>query len=499
VQTAAVLAAEFPGAGHIALPADVGDTASLLAMRDALQVQWGEALHILVNAAGFIKPVPDADLDALDDALIDRMFAVNWRGQFAAIRTFVPMLKASGDGLIVSISSIAGQTGIGSSIAYCAVKAGIDVMTKSPARALAPEIRVVGVAPGVVDTSFVPGPDVAPSSTPRPPPQPRRAASPRQMMWPRQCSPARRRSASPPARRSSSTVALPVRLPMRRPLPRIFITAAVTGNLSMPEQTPHLPITLTPIPMPAWRRPKPAPPSPICMWVILPPAARPWRLRSTGRSSSASARNPDLILNLTTGPGGRYVPSKDDPAVAGRPWHYPLAVRGEGRAHLSAAAGHLHARPQPDELRRLGRDQHPGKRASHGRIIREAGAKPEIELFDSGDIALLQDLITEGTLDHRPLCSFVMGVRYGFQPSVETMLYVRSIGRHVFPMAAQSYLAGGHVRVGIEDGVHLSRGVPASGNAAMVTRIRSIIEALGAEIATPAQTREILGLPQRAS
>lgn len=67
------------------------------------------------------------------------------------------MLKASGDGLIVSISSIAGQTGVGSSVAYCAAKAGIDVMTKSLARALAPEIRVMGVAPGVVDTSFVPG------------------------------------------------------------------------------------------------------------------------------------------------------------------------------------------------------------------------------------------------------------------------------------------------------------------------------------------------------
>ena len=112
---------------------------------------------MLVNAAGFTKPVPHADLDALDDALIDRMFEVNWRGQFAAIRTFAPMLKTSGDGLIVSISSIAGQTGIGSSIAYCAVKAGIDVMTKSLGRALAPAVRVMAVAPGVVDTGFVPG------------------------------------------------------------------------------------------------------------------------------------------------------------------------------------------------------------------------------------------------------------------------------------------------------------------------------------------------------
>src|SRR5271156_4486270 len=117
---AAALAKTLPGAGHLALPADVADTASLLNLRDAVRAQCGDALHVLVNAAGFTKPVPHANLDALDDALIDRMFAVNWRGQFATIRTFAPMLKASGDGLIVSISSIAGKTGVGSSIAYCA-------------------------------------------------------------------------------------------------------------------------------------------------------------------------------------------------------------------------------------------------------------------------------------------------------------------------------------------------------------------------------------------
>ena len=155
--SAVALAESLPGADNLALSADVADTASLLALRDTVRGRCGQTLHVLVNAAGFTKPVPHADLDALDDGLIDRMFAVNWRGQFAAIRTFAPMLKASGDGLIVSISSIAGQTGIGSSIAYCAVKAGIDVMTKSLARALAPEIRVMGVAPGVVDTDFVPG------------------------------------------------------------------------------------------------------------------------------------------------------------------------------------------------------------------------------------------------------------------------------------------------------------------------------------------------------
>ncbi len=114
-------------------------------------------LDILVNTAGYTKPVPHQNLDALTDEFIDHMFQVNWRGQFAAIRTFAPMLKASGDGVVVSISSIAGFTGAGSSIAYCAAKAGLDVMTKSLARVLAPEVRVLAVSPGVVDTPFVPG------------------------------------------------------------------------------------------------------------------------------------------------------------------------------------------------------------------------------------------------------------------------------------------------------------------------------------------------------
>ena len=152
---AAVLAG-LPGAGHAALPLQIDDSASVTALHQAVAART-DRLHVLVNSAGFTKPVPHADLDALDDALIDRMFAVNWRGQFAVIRAFAPMLKASGDGLIVSISSIAALNGSGSSIAYCAVKAGIDVMTKSLARALAPTVRVLAVSPGVVSTGFVPG------------------------------------------------------------------------------------------------------------------------------------------------------------------------------------------------------------------------------------------------------------------------------------------------------------------------------------------------------
>ena len=154
-KAAAGIVAALPGAGHAAYPADVADTPTILLLRDTIEEQHGR-LDMLVNAAGFTKPVPHHDLEALDDELIDRMFEVNWRGQFATIRTFAPLLKASGDGLVVQLSSIAATTGVGSSIAYCAAKAGTDVMIKALARVLAPEVRVLAVSPGVVDTGFVP-------------------------------------------------------------------------------------------------------------------------------------------------------------------------------------------------------------------------------------------------------------------------------------------------------------------------------------------------------
>lgn len=136
---------------------DITDARSLQKLRDDLSGQCGGRLNGLVNASGFTKAIPHADLNALTDELIDEMLKVNWRAQFATIRALAPLLKSSGDGLVVSLSSIAAFTAVGSNIAYCAAKAGIDVMTKALARVMAPEVRVLAISPGVVDTSFVPG------------------------------------------------------------------------------------------------------------------------------------------------------------------------------------------------------------------------------------------------------------------------------------------------------------------------------------------------------
>jgi 3-oxoacyl-[acyl-carrier protein] reductase len=155
-ERAEVAIASLPGARHLALPVSLADSATIAAFRDQVLAHLGR-VDMLVNTAGTTKAIPHPDLEALSDDLIDQLFINNWRGVFATIRAFAPALKTSGDGLIVNVSSIAATTGIGSNIAYCAAKAGLNTMTHSLARALAPEIRVMVVSPGVVDTEFVPG------------------------------------------------------------------------------------------------------------------------------------------------------------------------------------------------------------------------------------------------------------------------------------------------------------------------------------------------------
>ena len=151
---------DLPGAGHGAYAAAIEDSAALARLAEQVQADLGGA-DILVNSAGMTRPIAHGDLEALTDEIFDEVLRVNLRGGFAAIRAFAPQLRARGDGLVVNISSIAAQTAVGSSVAYCAAKAGMDVMGSALARALAPAIRILTVSPGVVATDFVPGRDQA--------------------------------------------------------------------------------------------------------------------------------------------------------------------------------------------------------------------------------------------------------------------------------------------------------------------------------------------------
>lgn len=150
---AQLLARRLPGDGakHAALAVPVTDSAALARLANEIEGRYGRC-DLLVNCHGATRFVKAEDLDALDDALIDRVLATNVRGTFATVRALKRLLERDGEGLVVNISSIAAKLAIGSNIMYCASKAAVDTLTKSLALALAPRVRVVAVSPGLVET-----------------------------------------------------------------------------------------------------------------------------------------------------------------------------------------------------------------------------------------------------------------------------------------------------------------------------------------------------------
>jgi uncharacterized protein (DUF849 family) len=215
--------------------------------------------------------------------------------------------------------------------------------------------------------------------------------------------------------------------------------------------------------------------------------------------------NVDVIINLTTGPGQRFVPSADDPKVAAagttltnpmRRVEHVIALKPEiCSLDLNTMWSGSSAVINP-----------PANITIMAQAMKEAGAKPELEVFDSGDIAVAKDLIKKGVLDTPALFQIVTGISYGFECTPQTMMYAKSllpagshwaafgVGRLAFPSLAQAFLLGGHVRIGLEDAVYLSKGVLAPTNASMAEKAKRIVNELGGELATPKEARQILGL-----
>ncbi|MBN9474417.1 MAG: NADPH:quinone reductase [Bordetella sp. SCN 67-23] len=285
------------------------------------------------------------------------------------------------------------------------------------------------------------------------------------------------------------------------------ITCAITGNLTKPEQTPHLPITPEQIADSALEAAR-AGAAQVHIHVRDPQTGRP--SMDVGLYDEVirriRAQNREVIINLTTGPGGRYVPSEAEPRVAGP---------GTTLLPPEKRVEHI-ARLRPDvcslDLNTMNSGAEvvintPRNVRVMAGVIREAGVKPELEIFDSGDIHLARDLIADGTLDGPGMWTFVTGVKYGFEATPETLLYARSllpagafwsafgVGRHEFPMLAASFVSGGHVRVGLEDNIYLARGVLAPSNAALVERAVRIVQDLGGSVASAGEARDMLGLP----
>jgi uncharacterized protein (DUF849 family) len=290
---------------------------------------------------------------------------------------------------------------------------------------------------------------------------------------------------------------------------KTLLTCAVTGNLTRPDQTPHLPISPEHIARDCLEAAA-AGAAAVHIHVRDPATGKPSMEVELYREVMDLIRrdNHELIINLTTGPGGRYIPSDDNPRIAapGSTLLPPL----ERVRHIQQL--------QPDvcslDLNTMnsGKDvvmNTPRNVRIMATAMREAGVKPELEIFDSGDMHLALDLIKDGTLQGPGMWTFVTGVKYGFNFSPETLLYARSllpagavwsafgIGRHEFPCVAMALLAGGHVRVGLEDNIYLDKGVLAKNNAELVTKARRIVHDLGGELANPREARTLLNLPQK--
>jgi uncharacterized protein (DUF849 family) len=213
----------------------------------------------------------------------------------------------------------------------------------------------------------------------------------------------------------------------------------------------------------------------------------------------------DLIINLTCGPGGRFIPSDDDPTQAAPGTNFKTAeVRTEHIVELKPEICTLDLNTNwfgggavintPRNIRLMAQRMY------------AAGVKPEMEVFDSGDLVLAADLVSDGTLKQPLLFQIVTGIKYGFPSTPEAMMLAKSMlpkdcewaafgaGRHAFTMLAQAYILGGHCRIGMEDTVHLAKGTPAPSNAALVEKAVGIITALGGTIARVSEARQMLGL-----
>jgi uncharacterized protein (DUF849 family) len=218
----------------------------------------------------------------------------------------------------------------------------------------------------------------------------------------------------------------------------------------------------------------------------------------------------DVIVNTTAGMGGDLVLDPQDPTtfVDGT----DLVTGAERLKHvrevmpdictldcgsLNFGEGSLVYVSTPDMLR------------EGAKLIQELGVRCEMEIFDTGHLWFARQLVEEGLIDAPPLFQLCMDIPYGApaDPSLLASMVQQlpegsqwasfALGRMQMPWVAQSILLGGHVRVGLEDNLYLSRGVKAT-NAQLVERARTIIEAMGCEVATPDDARELLNLKPRA-
>jgi uncharacterized protein (DUF849 family) len=293
----------------------------------------------------------------------------------------------------------------------------------------------------------------------------------------------------------------------------VFVTCAVTGSGATQDKSPHVPRSPKEIAESAIEAAR-AGAAVVHCHVREPESGAPSRRLDLYREVTERIRESDVdvVLNLTAGMGGDIVFGGVEA---------PLPVNAEGTDMVGASARMAHIAQCLPEICTLDcgtmnfaeadyvMTNTPGMLRAMGAQMTALGVKPEIEAFDTGHLWFAKQLVAEAVIDSPALVQLCMGVPWGAPDDLPTFLAMVQnvpadwtfsafgLGRHQMPYVAASVLAGGHVRVGLEDNLYLDRGVLAT-NAQLVERAVSVIENLGARVIGPAEVRTKLGLQKRA-
>ncbi len=293
----------------------------------------------------------------------------------------------------------------------------------------------------------------------------------------------------------------------------VFITCAVTGSGSTQDRSHHVPRSPEEIANSAIAAAK-AGAAVVHCHVRDPKTGAPSRELQYYREVTERIRDADVdvVLNLTAGMGGDMVFGSTEA---------PLPVNPNGTDMVGATERMAHIKDCLPEICTLDcgtmnfaeadyvMTNTPGMLRAMGKMMTDLGVKPEIEAFDTGHLWFAKELVKEGVLDGPALVQLCMGVPWGAPDDLNTLMAMVNnvpddwtfsafgLGRNQMAYVAASVLAGGNVRVGLEDNLWLAKGKLAT-NAQLVTRARDIIENMGARIIGPEDVRKKLGLTKRA-
>ena len=287
----------------------------------------------------------------------------------------------------------------------------------------------------------------------------------------------------------------------------VFITCAITGSGATQDRSPHVPRSPAQIAAKAGA-------AVVHCHVRDPETGKPSRRLDLYREVTERIRESetDVVLNLTAGMGGDI--------IFGPP-ERPLPLSQDGTDMAGAAERVEHVKQCLPEICTLDcgtmnfaeadyvMTNTPGMLTAMGRMMTHLGVMPEIEAFDTGHLWYAKHLVDEGILKGPALVQLCMGVPWGAPDDLNTLMAMVNnvpkdwtfsafaLGRHQMAYAAAAVLAGGNVRVGLEDNLWLDKGVLAR-NDQLVDRAVSIIENMGARVIGPQEVREKLGLTKRA-